>query len=194
MKDIYKRLDEILPKITEKSFRENKGLGNEIGYYIFDYEPQYEILVREHIKFLKKKVNIADSEIRIKEFNLYDVIIKILEDKGYLNKVFEMEEKKGSEKILKPIKNTLRLTQDNNLILDYIRTNIEKKDIVFITGVGKAWPIIRSHTILNSLHAVVDDVPLVMFFPGTYDGLELHLFDELKDDNYYRAFRLVDKN
>lgn len=193
MKDIYKRLDEILPKITQKSFRENKGLGNEIGYYIFDYEPENEILVREHIEFLKKKVNNEDSVMRIKEFDIYNIMMDILEDKGYLEKVFEMEEKKGSEKILNPIKKTLRLTGNNDLVINYIRNNTEENDIVFITGVGKAWPIIRSHTILNSLHSVVDDVPLIMFFPGTYDGLELHLFDELKDDNYYRAFRLVDK-
>ena len=37
MKDIYERLDEIIPKITEDNFRKNKGLGNEIGFYIFDY-------------------------------------------------------------------------------------------------------------------------------------------------------------
>jgi hypothetical protein len=193
MKDIYKRIDEILPKITEKSFRENKGLGNEIGYYIFDYEPQHEILVREHIEFLKKKINNTYSEIRIKHFDLYQIMIEALEDKGYLDKVFEMEEKRGAEGILNPIKKTLRLTQSNDLILNYIRSNTEKNDVIFITGVGNAWPIIRSHTILNSLHSVIDDVPLIMFFPGTYDGLELHLFDELKDDNYYRAFRLVDK-
>ena len=30
MKDIYQRLDEILPKICEPNFRENKGLGNDI--------------------------------------------------------------------------------------------------------------------------------------------------------------------
>ena len=32
-----------------------------------------------------------------------------------------------------------------------------------------------------------------MFFPGTYDGGSLMLFNSLKDDNYYRAFSLVDK-
>ena len=31
------RLNRIEDKISEKSFRENKGLGNEVGYYIFDY-------------------------------------------------------------------------------------------------------------------------------------------------------------
>ena len=66
-------------------------------------------------------------------------------------------------------------------------------DIVFLTGVGKVWPIIRSHTVLNNLHRALDKVPVVLFFPGTYDGGSLMLFNEIKDDNYYRAFQLVDK-
>ena len=36
------RLNQIEDKISEKSFRENKGLGNEVGYYIFDYDPSEE--------------------------------------------------------------------------------------------------------------------------------------------------------
>ena len=134
-----------------------------------------------------------DSEITIKEFNLYDTMIKVLEDKGYLEKVFSMEEQKGTENILNPIKKTLRLTQSNDMIVDYIKDNTGENDVVFHTGVGNAWPVIRSHTVLNSLHAAIDQVPLVMFFPGTYDGLELKLFDEIKDDNYYRAFKLIER-
>ena len=37
-----------------------------------------------------------------------------------------------------------------------------------------------------------DQVPVVMFYPGKYDGQALMLFSKIKDDNYYRAFRLVD--
>ena len=33
--------------------------------------------------------------------------------------------------------------------------------------------------------------PVVLFFPGTYTEQELILFNEIKDDNYYRAFKLV---
>ena len=32
-----KRLDEAEKKMREPAFRQNKGLGNEVGYYIFDY-------------------------------------------------------------------------------------------------------------------------------------------------------------
>lgn len=189
---IYKRLDKILPKLLEKGFRENKGLGNEIGYYIFDYDPKYEVIVRDHIKFLKQKINTDNSEIEIIEFDLYEIMLEILGEKGYLQKTFDMEKKKSTEKIIMPIKRSLRLTQKNDLVVDYIKKRVKKKHIVFLTGVGKAWPIIRSHTVLNTLHAVIDQVPLIMFFPGTYDGQELQLFNEIKDDNYYRAFKLVD--
>jgi hypothetical protein len=194
MKTIYQRLDAIIPKITDKAFIESKGLGNEIGYYIFDYEPQYELLVREHIEFIKQKVNDGNSNINVKEFDLYEIMLEILEEKNYLQKNIEMEEKKGSECVFKATKKTLRLTLKNDMIVEYIVNRVEQNDIVFITGVGKAWPIIRSHTVLNNLHKAIDQVPVVMFFPGEYDGLELVLLNEVKDDNYYRAFQLIDKH
>lgn len=193
MASIHKRLDKILPIIMDERFREGKGLGNEIGFYIFDYDPEDELIVREHINFLKEKVNNDNREITIREFDLFEIVLETIKDKGYLEKVFEMEKQKGTESILTPIKKTLRLTQNNDLIVDYIRNRIEDNDVVFLTGVGKAWPIIRSHTVLNNLHAVVDNVPLIMFYPGTYSGHDLHLFDEISDQNYYRAFTLVDR-
>ena len=193
MKTIYQRLDAIIPKITDKSFRGNKGLGNEIGYYIFDYDPKYELLVREHIEFIKQKVNEDNSDINVKEFDLYEIMLEILDGKNYLQKNIEMEEKKGSEYVFKATKKALRLTLNNDMIIEYIVNRTQKNDIVFITGVGRAWPIIRSHTVLNNLHKAIDEVPVVMFFPGEYDGLELVLFNEVKDDNYYRAFQLIDK-
>jgi len=190
--DIYERLDKILPKIQEKRFRNNKGLGNEIGYYIFDYNPADELIVREHIKFLKQKINTEDSEIQIQEFDLYEVMLELLRNKNYLEKVFNIEEQKGTEHVMKAINTSLRLTLNNDLIVDYIRKRVDKENIVFITGVGKVWPIIRSHLTLNTLHAVIDQVPLIMFFPGTYSGQDLTLFNEIEDRNYYRAFKLIE--
>ncbi|HGH7180314.1 DUF1788 domain-containing protein [Bacillus cereus] len=192
MRRINERLDEILPKITDASFRENKGLGNEIGFYIFDYDPKYEMLVREHIVYMQERLK-NDSSLHIRDFDLYEVMLEILEEKGYLQKNIDMEQKKGSDFILNATRKALRLTSNNDLVVQYITDRVQPNDIVFLTGVGKAFPIIRSHTILNNLHKAVDKVPLVMFFPGTYDGLELVLFGEIKDDNYYRAFQLIDK-
>ena len=64
-------------------------------------------------------------------------------------------------------------------------------DVVFITGVGKVYPYMRSHNVLNNLQHVFDDVPVVMFYPGEYTGQSLTLFGRFFDDNYYRAFNLI---
>ena len=37
MLSLEQRLDKIEEVIKKPSFRQNKGLGNEVGYYIFDY-------------------------------------------------------------------------------------------------------------------------------------------------------------
>jgi hypothetical protein len=34
------RLNRILPRLTSNELLNNKGLGNEIGFYIFDYPPR----------------------------------------------------------------------------------------------------------------------------------------------------------
>ena len=40
MNTLEERLDKAEAMIKKPSFRKNKGLGNEVGYYIFDYPPE----------------------------------------------------------------------------------------------------------------------------------------------------------
>ena len=192
MNTLEERLDKAEAMIKKPSFRKNKGLGNEVGYYIFDYPPEQELLVRERIEYIRKKNEQSDDEFRIVVFDLYEIIIEILKEKGYLEKCYEFEKKKGFDRITKAVGNMLRITAKDSLIVNYIRERTPEKAIVFLIGIGKCYPILRSHTVLNNLHQVIDNVPVVMFYPGKYDGQELILFGEIKDDNYYRAFKLVE--
>lgn len=191
MSNIYERLDRIEGKITEKDFLKNKGLGNEVGYYIFDYAPKNELQVRQYISNLINKINGSNYGFKITEYDLYDMVIEILKDRGYLEKCFEFEKTKGLDYAFEAIIKMLRLTSKDNLLVNHIIENTPQDSVVFITGVGKCFPIVRSHNVLNNLHQVLDKVPVVMFFPGQYSGQDLQLFGTIKDDNYYRAFKLV---
>ena len=192
MNTLEERLDKAEAMIKKPSFRKNKGLGNEVGYYIFDYPPEQELLVRERVEYIRKKNEQSDDEYRIVVFDLYEIIIEILKEKGYLEKCYEFEKKRGFDRITKAVGNMLRITAKDSLIVNYIRERTPEKAIVFLVGIGKCYPILRSHIVLNNLHQVIDNVPVVMFYPGKYDGQELILFGEIKDDNYYRAFKLVE--
>lgn len=192
MSVLAQRFDRAEQIIKKPAFRENKGLGNEVGYYIFDYPAEEELYVRERIEYIKKKNEESSDDCKIAVFDLYEIVISILKDKGYLEKCYDIEKKKGFQKVSTAVSNLMRITSTDGLIVEYIRERIPEKSIVFLVGIGKCFPIIRSHTVLNNLHQVIDDVPVVMFYPGKYDGQELILFNEIKDDNYYRAFKLVD--
>lgn len=193
MLTLNQRLDMIEPKILEKSFRIGRGTANEINFWIFDYDAEDEMAVRAHVAYLIKHINNTHDDLRIVEFDLYKLILDVLREKSYLEKVIQMEQVKTSEGIIQPIKRTLRLTLDTDLIIGRITENIvPERDIVLITGVGKAWPLIRSHTVLNNLHDKIERNPLIMFFPGDYTN-ELWLFGEISDGNYYRAFKLIER-
>ena len=107
--NIDEKISKIEPKIKEPSFLENKGLSNEVGYYIFDYNPKYELKVREEVSRLKNKyASDSNYSFSIVEFDLYEIIIDILKEKGYLEKVFKFEEKKGIKFTTKAIINLLK--------------------------------------------------------------------------------------
>ena len=65
MLSLDKRLDKAEEMIKKPSFRENKGLGNEVGYYVFDYDPRAELEVRNHIAYLKDRINNGNKDFKI---------------------------------------------------------------------------------------------------------------------------------
>jgi hypothetical protein len=188
MANINRRLDKIIPKINEDKFIQGRGLGNEISFYVFDYEPNEELVVRDYIKHVKKEFNYEGTNRRVVEFDLYKMLLDIAREKRIFDRVFEVEEKQGKDALFKAMTTFAK----PDIFLKKIKEQLGEHNVVFITGVGKVYPLVRSHNILNNLQEVIDKIPVIMFFPGKYDGQSLQLFGKFKDDNYYRAFRLVD--
>lgn len=189
--EFNERLDKIWDRISDQDFLANRGVANEVRYYVFDYEPCDELIIRDKIKALKKQNNPDADRFQIVEFDLYEMVISILEEKGYIDKCVKFEEQKGMEYLYTAVTKMLRLTNDDNLIVNRILENTPENAVVFLTGVGKVFPFVRSHNVLNNLHQVLDSVPVVMFYPGTWNGQSLSLFGTITDGNYYRAFPLI---
>ena len=189
--DLTERLDAMEAAIKKPSFRQSGGKANEVNYWIFDYPPEKELEVRARIAYMKHKNQKGTDGYELVVFDLYDIIIDFLERKNFLEKCFEFEKKRGIQRIVKAVSNSMKLSEDDSFIVRYIQEHTPENAIVFLTGVGKSYPLLRSHNVLNNLHQSYLRAPVVMFCPGTYNEQELILFNEIKDDNYYRAFRLV---
>ena len=191
--NLHERLDAILPKVTSRDFLEGKGLGNEISFWIFDYLPQDELIVRKHIEFLMVQIPKQHPNLRVAHVNLFDLMIDYLRDRKHLDRAIEMQKAKGNEALLKALAAPLH----GSKIAEFLarKVPVQELDLLFLSGVGSAFPLLRSHNLLNNLHSVMGSTPLVLFYPGIYDGQSLSLFGQIKAEahrnNYYRAFKLV---
>ena len=184
------RLNQILPKISSDDFLSSKGLGNEIGFWIFDYPPDREMEMRDFLaRTVLPSLNKAQPAIRVAAINLFDLVIQLLEERKLLDKAIEMQRTKGNESVmaaLRPVLKEDKLAQKVVALID-----LDNVDVLMLCGVGSAYPMLRTHTLLSALHPLMGSTPLLMFYPGRYDGYSLRLFNKLSEDHYYRAFRLV---
>ncbi len=183
------RLNKIMDRLTSDELLSNSGLGNEIGFYIFDYPPKHELEMREHIRFILDHLPKKKPDIRVQHINLFELILQYLKTRKLLDRVMDIQQKKGNAAVLKALKGPLDAKKIAAAFVDAVRPG--EQDLVLVSGVGSAYPMLRSHNLLNNLHHMMGDTPLVMFYPGRFTGQGLGLFGKLKESNYYRAFQLV---
>lgn len=184
------RMELLKGKIIREDFLKARGLGNEIPFWIFDYPPEDEHFVRYSIRKIQEKLN--SHSIHFIEIDLYELCLEIVESKISSDKINEFERNKGSDKLLKKLQ--IILKPENLKKEIHQRVVLEEgPELVLLTGIGKAWPLVRLHSILNNLQPVLGNTPLLAFYPGEYTNSELSLFRKFKDANYYRAFRMIDE-
>ena len=163
MSNLMERLDSLRALIQEPEFLEGKGLSNEVNIRIFCYDPKDEMAVRH---FTEKLMIDQSLNCHLIEYNLYKVFLSICDDKRITDRVAQQEEKKGKQFVL-------------------------PGDVILITGVGETFPFIRVHALLDAMQPYFSDVPVLVMYPGTFDGRYVKLFDKLTPNPYYRAFNVI---
>src|SRR5699024_6130195 len=122
--------------------RQSSGKANEVNYWIFDYPPDKELEVRERIEYMKNKNQKGTDEYQLVVFDLYDIIIDFLERKNFVDKCYDFEKKRGFERIVKAVSNSMKVSENDSLIVQYIQEHTPENAIVFLTGVGKCYPLL----------------------------------------------------
>ena len=187
---LEERLNQILPRLTSRDFLDSKGLGNEIGFWIFDYPPERELEVRS---FVSSTVLPALSRqvppLKVSTVDLLKLVTDLLQERKLLDKAIAMQASKGNDNTLAALRSVLK--EDKLAQKMASQFDMASLDLMILTGVGSVYPMLRTHTLLSALHPIMGSTPLLMFFPGRYDGHGLRLFNTLAEDHYYRAFRLI---
>jgi hypothetical protein len=128
-------------------------------------------------------------DLKFTVIDLFEEVIAILKERNLLDKAYEMQTNKGDDTLLASLRSVLK--EDRLAARLTEKTDAVNLDLLIIKGVGAVYPMLRAHTLLTALHPHMSQTPLLMLYPGVYDGLSLKLFNTLTPDKYYRAFRLV---
>ena len=84
MADIIERLDKMEEAIKKPSFRQSSGRANEVNYWVFDYPPEYELEVRERIKYMQNRNSKGTEEFELVVFDINHIIIDCFKENDIL--------------------------------------------------------------------------------------------------------------
>ena len=185
MSNIKERLDKLRNEIQEPDFLEGKGLSNEVNIRIFCYDPADEMTVQHFVNQLKTDQSVS---CRIIECNMYKTFLAICDDLDITDAIPDMEESDGGIFLLEQLHSAI----GEGEFIDKIQYSPhERGDVLMLTGVGDVFPFMRVHALLEALQPYFSDIPILVMYPGEFDGHSLRLFNRLQPNDYYRAFNII---
>ncbi len=183
-----KQFENLYKIISSPRFLKKEGLGGDLPFFIHSFPVEKLSEVEIHTEYLIKRLQ--SDGVEILEVNLYFLCMDILKRENIFDKIIAQEQSWSNKlRLMRILSGPLNI---DNVVIPEIHKRLAETNskILLLSGIGAAFPFIRSHTILNNLQTLVGNIPLIMLFPGTYNNQSLNLFDIIKDENYYRAHNL----
>jgi hypothetical protein len=187
-----KRLQEVL---SRPEFLEMRGIAKEVPIFIQTYSPanedQLRLVVKGAEQYLRKQ------GLRVKHVDLFELVLQLLESEGWLQKILQKEQSWSKSALFDTLQNVAEPT--DALVPKLMEALGNDTQISLITGSGRIYPFLRTHTILEALQPAMVRHPVVVFFPGDYSqdadgGSYLRLFGTTTaskiENPHYRATNL----
>ena len=189
----------VLAVLSSDRFLRREGLGNEVPFFIWPYPPEQELAAQAATGRIIDRLRTTQG-LSVLVVDLFELAVELLEARGgnMLERLERIEPTRSRSDFRRDLQ---RMLDPEQHIIPAIKRRIEAEagvDLLVLTGIGRAFPFIRSHNVLNNLQVAVSDFPVLMLFPGEYpqtasSGSSLVLFNLLTDDQYYRAKNILEQ-
>ena len=192
IKGLDQRLQDIL---LRPEFLEMRGVAKEVPIFIQTYNPADDDELRRVVQGTEQVLR--QQGIRVKHVDLFELVLELLDAKGYLDVVLEEEPEWSKSDLFDTLQNVAEPT--SALVPKLMEALGDDSQVSLITGSGRVYPFLRTHTILEALQPAMVRHPVVIFFPGEYKqdtdgGSYLRLFGTSTlskiENPHYRATNL----
>lgn len=174
-------LDNLFNYIKSTDLLASARAGGHLPIYIWSYPPAQEDEMMRCVAGTRSNL-IAEGKTVI-HIDLFDKIVEVLREQGELEKLLEIESQVEKWEVADHINSVADFS-------DVVIPEILKETaglppaVLFLSGIGKCYPFLRTAKIVNGLENSLSDIPVVLFFPGNYDGWTMLLFGSVPEHTY----------
>lgn len=197
-------IQELYDYLNSPEFQNVKNGNIFYNYYIYQYPAKKEYEMRRQLVVFKQNLERPTSFVNAMLLDLFQVFCDYLKKETFGSEsLFDvtLEDDKTQPDMV-----TTELTNEANSdnFISYVHDRIEEylrindglnKPYVFIYGIGKMFPYLRTNVFLTRYEKYNDTsrYKIILFYPGHQEGNSFSLFDTLEDAHTYRATLLVNK-
>ena len=179
------------------TFLSMQGLANEVPIFIQTYDPAQEDALRRMVESLATRLR--NKGLTLQSLDLFSLVLEELEEHHILDDLLRDEATSQKIEIMETLEN---YSDPKTHLVPRLMSAIGSggTQLTLLTGSGRIFPFLRTHTILESLQPAMVRHPVVIFFPGEYTqdpsgGSHLRLFGSIPapviNNPYYRATNLA---
>lgn len=194
-------ITELVEKLENKEFQDYQTGNLFFPAYMYMYDIEKENEIDKEILNIRDSLYRPSNYLDVLLLDIFEEFLNYLSQEkfGRIGKLeyFLEHEIANSESVNK----SLRQDAYNDKFLKFLEAKINdhlenasdyEVAFVFLKGFGRAYPYIRASRFMSNFEKYIDGYKLILFYPGK--SREYYsLFGLLKDENLYRAIKLINE-
>ena len=192
---------ELYDQLCDKDFQDHYTGNLFFPAYMYMYDAKKEHEIDKEILNIKDKLYRPSNYLDIMVLDVFEEFKNYLKNEKFgKDSKFDFYLQHESEKS-NQVADSLKKDAYDNRFLTYldnkIQTHLSNADefevaYVFLKGFGNSYPYIRASRFMNNFEKYIKGFKLIMFYPGEAKNY-YSLFGLLKDENLYRAIKLINE-
>ena len=194
-------ISELYTKLSNKDFQDHATGNLFFPAYMYMYDPTREYEIENEILDIKNRLHRPNNYLNVMVMDIFEEFIEFTKSTKFgkatkFNFYLEHEEKK-QEAVHKALEKDAYDTRFLNFLDQRITKHLETSkpsevSYILLKGFGNAFPYIRASRFMSNFEKYIRGYKLIMFYPGKAKEY-YSLFGLLKDENLYRAIKLINQ-
>ena len=194
-------IPELYKKLSDKDFQDHATGNLFFPAYMYMYDPVKEYEVENEILDIKNRLHRPNNYLDVMIMDIFEEFVTFTKNtkfgKATKFDFYLQHEEKKQEAVQKALEKDAYDVRFLTFLDTKIQEHLEASkpsevSYVLLKGFGNAFPYIRASRFMSNFEKYIKGYKLIMFYPGKAKEY-YSLFGLLKDENLYRAIKLINQ-